>query len=74
MQFAADDKWQQLGRLCDIFRDMAQLELCLKRALHVIVTGPVCNLKPVSKAPVSGLKEFPDTGGLSMRDRSELPS
>lgn len=37
-------------------------------------TGPVCNRKPVSRAPVRGLKEFPQTGGLSMRERSELPS
>lgn len=28
----------------------------------------------MSKAPVRGLKEFPQTGGLSMRERNELPS
>lgn len=28
----------------------------------------------MSKAPVRGLKEFPHTGGLSMRERNELPS
>lgn len=37
-------------------------------------TGPVCSLKPVSRAPVRGLKEFPQTGGLSIRERNELPS
>lgn len=34
----------------------------------------MCSLKPVSRAPVRGLKEFPHTGGLSIRDRNELPS
>lgn len=28
----------------------------------------------MSRAPVRGLKEFPQTGGLSMRERNELPS
>lgn len=51
---------------------------CLRElytALYCVVcTGPVCSLKPVSRAPVSGLKEFPHTGGLSIRERNELPS
>ena len=28
----------------------------------------------MSSAPVRGLKEFPHTGGFSIRERSELPS
>lgn len=47
------------------------LNLCV---LHSVNTGPVCSLKPVSRAPVRGLKEFPHTGGLSIRERKELPS
>lgn len=42
--------------------------------VYSVSTGPVCSLKPVSRAPVSGLKEFPHTGGLSIRERNELPS
>lgn len=37
-------------------------------------TGPVCSRKPVSMAPVRGLKEFPQTGGFSINERRELPS
>lgn len=42
--------------------------------IYSISTGPVCSLKPVRRAPVNGLKEFPHTGGLSIRERNELPS
>lgn len=46
------------------------LSLCQTNAL----TGPVCSLKPVSMAPVRGLKELLHTGGFSMRERRELLS
>lgn len=42
--------------------------------VYSVRTGPVCSLKPVSRAPVSGLNEFPHTGGLSIKERNELPS
>lgn len=48
--------------------------MCKRSVLVHWFTGPVCSLNPVSRAPVSGLKEFPQTGGFSMRERRELPS
>lgn len=61
-------------RYCDCSKVKWVIKMQVLCMLWRVSTGPVCSLKPVSRAPVRGLKEFPQTGGLSIRERNELPS